>query len=161
MTSNRPLLFVDVDGVLNPYAAAACPDGYVEHHLFPGQEPVRLCAGHGPWFHELAGTFELVWGTGWNIADRRLLVDLLDLPAIGQGLVMTGPFHPRDKVPVIATLAAGRALAWMDDLLGPEAESWAVTRSEPTLLVPVDPWTGLERTHVDNLLAWAETVAGE
>jgi hypothetical protein len=154
----RPLLFVDVDGVLNPYAALTCPDGYLEHHLFPGEEPVRLRTDHGPWFHELAAAFELVWGTGWNVADRRHLVELLALPEIGRGLVMTGPFHPRDKVPAIAAVAAARPLAWIDDLLEPEAWAWAAARAEPTLLVPVDPCAGLDRAHVDALLAWADAL---
>ena len=155
----RPLLFVDVDGVLNPYAAATCPEGYVEHDVFPGEEPVRLCAGHGPWLHELAGAFELVWGTGWDEAGRRILVERLALPEIGRGMLLTGPFHPRDKVPAIATLARGRALAWIDDLLGPEAIEWAATRAWPTRLVPVDPERGLDRSHVELLLRWAATLA--
>jgi len=39
----RPLRFVDIDGVLNPYGGA-CPDGFVERDLFPDDdEPVRVC----------------------------------------------------------------------------------------------------------------------
>ena len=42
----RPILLVDVDGVLNPWEAESCPDGYAEFEFFPG-EPVMLCPGHG------------------------------------------------------------------------------------------------------------------
>jgi hypothetical protein len=32
-----PLLLLDIDGVLNPFGAAGCPDGYAEHVLFAGR----------------------------------------------------------------------------------------------------------------------------
>ena len=57
----RPLLLLDVDGVLNPYAAATCPDGYAEYEFFAGEEPVRVCPEHGRWLRELATRFELTW----------------------------------------------------------------------------------------------------
>lgn len=57
--SRRLLLFVDIDGVLNPYGPH-CPPGFVEHDLFPGQKPVRVCALHGGWLHELSTPFQLV-----------------------------------------------------------------------------------------------------
>jgi hypothetical protein len=42
-----PALLLDVDGVLNPYDTAEYPAGFREYDLFPGEEPVRLCAAHG------------------------------------------------------------------------------------------------------------------
>jgi hypothetical protein len=46
--SDRPLLLVDIDGVLNPYAAITCPDGYTEYAVFPeDDQPMRLAASHG------------------------------------------------------------------------------------------------------------------
>ncbi len=36
----RPLLLLDVDGVLNPFGAASCPRDSTEHHVFPDEEPV-------------------------------------------------------------------------------------------------------------------------
>jgi len=39
----KPLLLLDVDGVLNPFPDT--PDGYSEYDFFPeDDEPVRLCA---------------------------------------------------------------------------------------------------------------------
>lgn len=47
--SPRPLLLLDVDGVLNPFAAPACPPGYREHGFFPDDDPpVRLNDSHAP-----------------------------------------------------------------------------------------------------------------
>ena len=62
---SRPLLFLDVDGVLNPFGAG-CPPGYTEHELFPGEEPVRVNPVHGTWVAELAAVFDVIWATGWN-----------------------------------------------------------------------------------------------
>jgi len=40
-TVTRPLLLLDVDGVLNPYPPDP-PVGFTDHYLFPGEEPVRV-----------------------------------------------------------------------------------------------------------------------
>jgi hypothetical protein len=50
--TDRPLLLLDIDGVLNPFAAPGCPDGYAELVLFAGEEPVRVNPGHGGWLRE-------------------------------------------------------------------------------------------------------------
>ena len=62
----RPLLLVDVDGLLNPYAADTCPEGYCEFNFFEGEEPVRLADVHGKWLRELGEVLTLVWATGWG-----------------------------------------------------------------------------------------------
>ena len=80
MTSSLPLLLLDVDGVLNPFAAPACPPGYTEHEFFPGEDPVRLCTAHGPWLQELATRFQIVWATAWGADANRLLAPLLQIP---------------------------------------------------------------------------------
>jgi hypothetical protein len=61
-----PVLLLDLDGVLNPFAAAACPDGHQERVLFDGEEPVRFCPAHGDWIRELVAAGELWWATGWG-----------------------------------------------------------------------------------------------
>jgi hypothetical protein len=152
---DRPLLFVDVDGVLNPHGGP-CPAGFVEHALFPDEEPVRVCVEHGRWLHELASRYDLAWGTAWTAADRALLVDLLALPPFVAAVELpTGRFDPARKVPAVDRVAGDRPLAWIDDMLTPEAERWARSRPSPTLLVPIDPVTGLTREHVEQLLAWS------
>lgn len=155
VTARFPLLLLDVDGVLNPFAASACPPGYTEHDFFPGEQPVRLCPAHGSWLRELAARFQLVWATAWGADANRLLTPLLrisDLPVIAFPPV---PFHPRDKLPAIARYAGHRPLAWIDDALAPEARTWAADRRAPTLLISVDPAAGLTRPAIDQALQWA------
>jgi hypothetical protein len=154
MAPRLPLLLVDVDGVLNPFAAAACPPGYTEHELFPGEEPVRVCAEHGRWLRELAAVFELTWATAWGAQVNRLLAPLLglpDLPVIG---FPPAPFHPGYKLPHIISYAEGRPLIWIDDELTAEAHAWAAARAAPALLIGIDPAEGLTRGVVDRALRW-------
>jgi hypothetical protein len=123
VTSSLPLFLLDVDGVLNPFAAPACPPGYTEHEFFPGEEPVQLCPAHGPWLHELATRFQIVWATAWGAEANRLLAPLLqlpDLPVIGFPPV---PFHPGDKLPAVIRFARRRPLTWIDDALTSEAHA--------------------------------------
>jgi hypothetical protein len=78
----RPALLLDVDGVLNPYGTATCPDGFTEYDLFPGEEPVRLCPAHGEWITELRHVFDVAWASAWNDDANRLLAPLLGIAAL-------------------------------------------------------------------------------
>ena len=157
----RPLLFVDIDGVLNPYASDRCPSGYVEHDLFPSDDdPVRVCPEHTRLLGELSVVFDLVWASSWTEDERRALDTVLDLPAFSGAVSLpTGPFDPRDKVPAVAEFAGDRVLAWIDDLLAPEAFAWAQARRVPTLLVPLDPSIELTAEMTDHVLAWVQNLA--
>jgi hypothetical protein len=165
----RPLLLMDVDGVLNPYPE--CPEGFTEYDFFPeDEEPVRLAAIHREWLHELAEIFTMVWATGWGPDANRLLCPHFGLPELP---VISFPPVPVDpaakvesiaafaaaKVPAIADFATQHAVAWVDDVVTPEARRWAQARSHPTLLVEVDHRIGLTRDDVELLLAWRLSLA--
>jgi hypothetical protein len=47
-----PVLLLDLDGVLNPFAAPVGPDGYLEREFFEGEGPERYCVAHGDWIRE-------------------------------------------------------------------------------------------------------------
>lgn len=161
MTSGTPLLLLDVDGVLNPYAASACPAGYTEHVLFAGEEAVRVCAAHGQWLRELAMRFSLVWATGWGGNANRLLAPLLglaSLPVIG---MPPPPFCPQEKLAAVREFAQDRALVWIDDQIPAEAHAWAAERRVPTLLIGIDPAEGLTRPVIDQALRWADDAQPE
>jgi hypothetical protein len=108
VATSLPLLLLDVDGVLNPFAAAACPPGYTEHDFFPGEEPVRLCPTHGSWLAELATRFQIAWATAWGTDANRLLAPLLQIPDLPVIAFPPVPFHPRDKLPAITRYAGHR-----------------------------------------------------
>ncbi|KPC73400.1 hypothetical protein ADL27_52255, partial [Streptomyces sp. NRRL F-6602] len=71
----KPLLFLDVDGPLNPYgalSAPAPPDGFHPHRMRPAgwswPEPltVLLDPDHGTRLRALQRRYELVWATTWE-----------------------------------------------------------------------------------------------
>jgi hypothetical protein len=154
----RPLLLLDVDGVLNPYGAHTCPPGFTDHDLFPGEEPVRINPDHGPWIIELATTFDVTWATGWNDHANHLLAPLLRIPTLPVLAMPPAPFLPADKVGPIAALSQRRPAAWIDDLHTPEALAWRDARPAPTLLITTDPAVGLTRESVDRALTWARNL---
>ena len=149
------MIFLDLDGVLNPFAAPACPDGYQECVLFEGEDPQRYRVAHGDWIRELAAVGEVWWATGWGEHANVLFVPLLGLeplPVVGFPPV---PFDPELKVPVIDAAAGDRPAAWIDDNHTPAGRRWAAERPAPTLLVPIDPAVGWTRADVDRVIAWA------
>jgi hypothetical protein len=159
--ASRPYLLIDVDGVLNPYAAEICPEPFREYDFFPGEAAVRLAEIHGEWLRDLAGVFDLVWATGWQHKADELIAPKLGLPRLPviEFEFPGAPFQPFVKVPWIDRFVGDRALAWIDDMITPEAEAWAAGRAAPTLLVAIDPAIGLSEDVVDDLKDWASGFA--
>ena len=118
----QPLLFVDIDGVLNPYGAA-CPEGFSEHWLFPGHGiPIRVSDALGP-------ALQLGPGSSWTVEDRAALATVLDLPEFLAAVDLpTGQFDPALKVPAVDRVAGDRPLAWVDDIVTAEADACARAR---------------------------------
>jgi hypothetical protein len=152
--ATRPVVLLDLDGVLNPFGAPTCPVGHEERVLFEGEEPVRFHPAHGDWIRELAGVGDLWWATGWgeNANDRYVpLLGVGPLPVVRFPPV---PFAPELKVPAIHAAVGSRPAAWIDDNHTDAGRRWAAARRSPTLLVPIDPATGWTRTDVDHVVEW-------
>jgi hypothetical protein len=113
---DRPLLLLDIDGVLNPWAATTLPEGFAKYVLFPAdEEPHRFAAHHGEWIRELARSFDVVWASAWGSVANRLLAPILGLPEFPWVPFPPTPFPPVTKVPSIAEYVDERAVAWVDD----------------------------------------------
>ncbi len=161
----RPLILLDVDGPLSPWAAPrhAKPAGYVEHPLRLSRWSrkrlrIWLNPAHGPTLLALAGpaNAELAWASSWEHRANVQVgpaIGLPPLPVIGfPAPAASWKFGP------VARFAAGRPLAWFDDDfdLFPAARTAFLDRRTglPTELIPVDAHTGLTPEHFDRLEAW-------
>ena len=165
---DRPLLLVDVDGVISlfGFAAHARPAGRFE--MVDGIAHF-LSASAGEHLRRLAEAFEPVWCTGWEEKANDYLPRALGLDgpwpylsferAAGPGRSTQGHW----KLDAIDAWCGTRAVAWIDDAHGDACAAWAATREAggaPTLLVTTAPAVGLVEAHVGELLAWAGELAG-
>ena len=154
----RPILFVDVDGVISLFGFdhSAAPPG-----TFHSIDGIPHCIGGscGPRLARLAERFELVWATGWEEKANEYLPHLLAMPEklpslVFDGRAVFGTAHW--KVEAIDEYAGDRPAAWIDDNLDERCRSWAAGRAAPTLLVETEAATGMGDEHVDLLLRWAD-----
>ena len=154
MSSTAPVLLLDLDGVLNPFAAPVCPDGYLEREFFAGEGPERYCVAHGAWIRELAAAGELWWATGWGENANEIYLPLLAVEPLPVVRFPPVPFEPELKVPAVAAVVGDRPAAWIDDNHTEVGRRWAAERSASTLLVSIDPAVGWTRADVDRVLGW-------
>lgn len=169
VTAQRPLLLIDVDGPLNPYASshntmnkrnrqAGVDRRFVLHRLLGYK--VWLNKWHGHQLLTLADQFELTWCTTWEhdanvyIGPRLGLPELpvleFDKKRIGSD---DGTYF---KTHEIVAFVAGRAFAWVDDEIGDKDQAYVTQHHHgPAKLLQIDPATGLTQDHFDTLATWA------
>jgi hypothetical protein len=160
--AERPILFLDVDGVISLFGF---PTDRPPPGAFHSVDGIVHCIGDraGELVARLGERFELVWATGWEEKANEYLPHLLslgrDLPVLTfDGRAVFGSSHW--KLAAIDEYAADRPAAWIDDFLDDECRTWAERRAAPTLLVETKSPIGLTDEHVDRLLAWADEVTG-
>ncbi|MEU1349891.1 HAD domain-containing protein [Streptomyces sp. NPDC005776] len=167
----KPLLLIDIDGPLNPYAALTrrrAPRGYTRHRMRPTgwtegpALPVLLNPEHGGELLALAGRYELIWATTWKDEANEWIGPRLGLPALPyidwpqmHGSPPDGTYW---KTRYIVEYAAGRPFAWIDDEITERDRAWVAEHGagRESLLLPIDPRVGLERADFDALAAWAD-----
>ncbi|MEU9083289.1 HAD domain-containing protein [Streptomyces sp. NPDC048357] len=167
----KPLLLIDVDGPLNPYAAKAQrrPEGYTTHRMRPtgwregeSAKPLRvwLNPAHGEELLALAEAYELVWATTWKDEANDWIGPHLGLPRLPfidwpsmHGRAPRGTFW---KTQYILEYAGERPFAWIDDDIGAMDREY-VERLHPAhaLLLRIDEQIGLVREDFDTLGTWA------
>jgi hypothetical protein len=158
-TFDKPLLFVDIDGVISlfgfpsdtrPPGTWLNVDGVV--HLISATASEHLL--------RLARTFDLVWCSGWEDKADEHLVHVLALPARPPFLTFSSvPSTAHWKLDSVIAHAADRPAAWIDDTFDDDCRAWAAARAAPTLLVATDPAVGLTAEHVEALEGWARGLA--
>ena len=181
----RPLLLIDVDGPLNPYAAKAHrrPAGYQTYRFttprWEAAQRCRLSAWGMPnkrvkplrvWLNAEHGTalaalpFELVWATTWEQEANDYIAPVLGLPSLPY---IAWP-EPRPepgggvfwKTPEIVAWAKGRSFAWIDDEITDADHAWVRAHHDGrALLHRIDPRLGLTIDDIAALGHWAEDLS--
>jgi HAD domain in Swiss Army Knife RNA repair proteins len=157
---DKPLLFVDIDGVLSLFGfpPAARPAG---NWLDVDGVPHLISAAASGHLLALAPMFDLVWCSGWEEKADEHLVRVLNLPVRPPFLtfpVPTGTAHW--KLAAVERHAGARPMAWIDDGFDDSCHAWAGARTAPTLLVATDPAVGLGDAEALRLERFARDLAG-
>ena len=174
---NRPWLFLDVDGVLNPFVEIErLPPGYALHDVIiapdsrqlarseRGRElTIALNTAHGEWLRDLAVDFDLVWATAWGEHANEHISPRLGLPRLPVVIPHPLGLYRSAKRPAIIDFAKERPLAWIDDAINSIDFQWARSRrggssGVPTRLVKVRPEVGLTEAHIEELRRFAQSL---
>jgi hypothetical protein len=154
----RPILAVDVDGVISLFGFQEAPDrSQAKFQLIDGMvHCISLPAGER--LKLLAERYDLVWATGWEDRANDSLAPLLGLPELPflsfDGAARFGSAHW--KLGPLDEYARRRPLAWIDDSFDESCYDWAESRQAPTLLVPTNSQLGLEQSQTEAMLDWAQ-----
>ena len=147
--SGKPLLFLDVDGVVSVKPV-------------PGSVPY-VSEGAGERIRALSSRYEIIWATGWGQGANTYFGPLLGLEAdfpvlaFGHGAMSGATSLSADwKIKAVDRTAGDHAVAWVDDNISHRHERWARRRRMPTRLVRTNPYTGITDDDVRLLLEWAD-----
>ncbi|MEU0688349.1 hypothetical protein [Streptomyces uncialis] len=174
----RPLLFLDVDGPLNPYAAKPerRPDGYTTlrvpwtgaqgdaRGLSSRRRPLRVWLNpeHGRSLLRLG--FELCWATTWMGDANRWIAPVLDLPELpfvdfGDVLLQEHPDGVHWKTGPLVDYANGRPFAWVDDEQSELDQTYMTAHHQgPGLLHHVNPRIDLRESDFHTLAGFADSL---
>ena len=160
-TEEKPLLLVDIDGVISlfgfdhrqpPEGSFHSIDGIL--HFLSAKAAAHLL---GLW-----DVFELVWCSGWEEKANEYLPSILGLPGPLPYLSFdraVGRSNAHWKLDAIDSYARNRPLAWIDDAFNDACHDWAQARRSPTLLVETEPASGLTERQLKLLSRWSRELA--
>lgn len=172
--ATKPLLLIDVDGPLNPYASSHntlnkhnrqnLDRRFILHRLAGFK--VWLSPWHGEQLLTLADQFELTWATTWEHDANEWIgphIGLPKLPVIEWDKARIGAADGTYfKTHEIVTYAEGRSFAWVDDEISVRDEEYVKTHHPgPARLLWINPAAGLRQFDFDTLATWAADLKSE
>lgn len=162
MGSGKPLVLLDVDGVLNPLKRPH--RGYRRFRVSPGGVTFKLWlnAAHGPQLLELAESTgsELAWASYWCDGANEWVGPKVGLPELPYVPIPRFPGEPDGislgawKARHVAAYVGERPFVWFED--EPDAAERLLDHlaEGSHFLVRVDPLKGLLEGHLDRARAW-------
>lgn len=159
----KPLLFIDVDGVLNRLVLGL-PDipehltyREVLHRESGGTFPLHMDRADADRLLSLTDVVDLAWGTTWEHEANETIGPWLGLPK----LPVATRGEDFSKVPGMRRLAGNRPFAWLDDDIW--AQDYRLLEQHPAKVLPVkvDEVTGLTDEHIAQVRQWAQSLRVE
>lgn len=157
--TDRPLVLIDVDGVLNPSLTAAerrrryHRDGWRNYRADVAMGfRLFLNPAHGPMLERLARDTgaELAWGSTWEDDANVHVAPRLGLPPLPVAPVR-GFGHKADG---IVPWTRGRPFVWLDDEPDAAEVTARIAGEQPHLVVHVDEHEGLTEQHAMIAKEW-------
>lgn len=161
MNLDRPLAFVDIDGVLNREVSnnVAKKRRLTRRVAGVGGSEVRVwldLPGDTRRLRTLGDTFELAWGTWWEEWANHSIAPLLHLGP----LPIVAKAEPGEdyKAWGIIRAAVGRPFVWFEDTLGEESLMAELDPPQPHKVILVNPRQGLTDEHVEAAVNWSNSI---
>ena len=178
--ANKPIVFIDIDGVLNPFAEPRFlkPFGFKRHRIIDDESwqkyTMWLNPQHKDWLMSLIDIADLAWSTTWNKQANSKIgwrIGLPELPVAEVTIVTHDAAGVKLKCPLwwkpggILNLAQNRRFIWLDDdhdqcmkTGNSERDYFRLTCKNKYQLIHVNPQYGLQPHHINDIRKTIESL---
>jgi hypothetical protein len=162
---DRPLILLDVDGVINAQASSAerghrCfHDGWEQVKVYPSfNNWLRIFYNPaiGPMIRELARETgaELAWASMWEDWANKCIGPLLGLPVLPYAPAVDGRYTTGFKADTVVPWTQGRPFVWFEDEPGEIAQMTLRAQGQLHLPVHVQEYHGLTEADIGLARRW-------